>query len=188
MRRFATFISCLILGLSVSMSQSVSELFRGNVFLTSVFVNPLGIQNLPDYADAVSLENEIRASGNEYRSMNLGPFGEIFRIYPEDMMIGETPVSGMAGGVSNDSIMLLYMSESSDSYESLYATLDEALSRYAKDTEKSTIGSTRYSIYMLTERYGVAVAADDDRKISLACLLDIRNLQGFLGLDSLIGN
>ncbi|MDE6511118.1 MAG: hypothetical protein K2L00_03375, partial [Muribaculaceae bacterium] len=71
MKRTAILISCLVMAIGACMAQSVAEIFRGDGFLTSVFVSPLGIQNLPDYADAVSLENEIRTSGNEYQSMNL---------------------------------------------------------------------------------------------------------------------
>ncbi|MDE6512103.1 MAG: hypothetical protein K2L00_08465, partial [Muribaculaceae bacterium] len=122
------------------------------------------------------------------RAMNLGRFGEIFRIDPRGMLIGDTPVSGMAVCVNRDSVMLLYLSESSDTYASMYATLGKALSPYAKDIEKSTLGNTEYSIYILTEKYGIAIGADGDRKVTLACLIDVRNLQGFLSLDSLIGN
>ncbi len=186
MKRLEMLIICMVLGLGLCKAQNLSELFEGNDFLTSLFVSPLGIQDLPDLADAASLENEISASGNEYKVMNLGPLGEVFSISPIKMAIGETPIKTMNVWINADSLMLIYLSESSSAYTSMYSTLENSLSQYAKNIERSNYGNFNYAIYMLSEDYGVAIGANEERQTSIACLLDVKNLHGFLNLDSFI--
>lgn len=188
MKRTATLIFCILSGIAVSMAQDLAEIFKGNDFLTEVFVNPLGISDLPDDADPSSVEKKIKDSGCDYRMTDVGVFGTVFSITPspsKSMAIGEVPISGIGVCVNNDAVMVIYRSEATDNYMKVAEILDRELKTYAKSTEKSGPADRPFNIYMITDTYGIAVGTNEAQKTPLICLLDIRNLKGFLGLGSL---
>ena len=186
MIRFKSLVMCLILGCGMSFAQNLSDLFKGNDFLTEVFVNPLGIEDLPNDTDAASIEEKIRQAGVEFKTMNLGPFGEVFRIIPKGMMIGETEIAGIAIALSNNYSMIIYQSSQTEKYDDMCKVLVEALNPYAKSIEMREYNHIKFSIFMLTDRLGIAVGANEATTTSIACLLDIENIRSFLGLGTLI--
>lgn len=188
MKKTISIMIFLIAGISIGLAQTLSDLFKDDDFLTSVFVSPLGIPNLTDATDIAGVEEKIKESGNAFQLSSLGPFGEVYRISTENMTIGKTPIATMALCTNKDSLMLIYLSESTDSYYDMFESLDMALSRYSNTEDKHLLGKSNYRIHMLTNQYGIAIGTDQDRQISLACLLDIKNLQGFIGLGTLMGN
>ncbi len=140
------------------------------------------MENLIGDKDAASVEEKIQDSGLEYKKMSMGPLGEVFSIFPTNMKIGETEIASMAIVVSNDYTMLTYQSKESDDYQDMCQVLDTALTKIAEKVDKNDTGNGSFTVYMLSEQWGVAVGSDDSRQVSMAYLLDIENLKGFIGL------
>ncbi len=184
MKRKLFFVLCLIVGIAQGMAESPAELFKGNVLLTELFVNPLGMDNLIGDKDAASVERKIQDSGLEYKKMSVGPLGEVFSIFPTNMKIGETEIASLGIAVNNDYTMLAYQSKESNDYQDMCRVLDSALRKYAVKADKNDTGNGSFIIYMLSEQWGVAVGSDDGRQVSMAYLLDIENLKGFIGLGN----
>lgn len=177
---------CLIVGIAQGMAESPAELFEGNALLTELFVSPLGMENLIGDKDAASVEGKIQNSGLEYKKMSIGPLGEAFGIFPTNMKIGETEIASVGIAVNSDYTMLTYQSKVSDDYQDMCRVLDKALKKYAVNADKNDTGNGSFTIYMLSDQWGVAVGSDDSRKVSMAYLLDIENLKGFIGLGNII--
>ncbi len=183
MKKVLFLILYLIVGMALGMAESPSELFKGNVLLTELFVSPLGMENLIGDTDAHSVEGKILDSGLEYKKMSMGPLGEVFCIFPTNMKIGETEIASVAMAVNNNYTMLMYQSKECDDYQDMCRVLDTILRKYAEKADSNDTGHGSFTIYMLSEQWGVAVGSDDNRKVSMAYLLDIENLKGFIGLD-----
>lgn len=185
MKKLFSFLLVIIMGITIGMAQKVADVFKGSELLTDVFVNPLGIVDIASESDPRIVEEKIKQAGVGYKSMQLGPFGEMIRIIQPDINIGGVSISGMGICVNDDAIMLIYQSEVSESYKDMYDVLCKALTNYAKDIDQPGSEDNRFSIFMITDRYGIAVGTDDIRQTALACLLDIKNLQGFIGFGNL---
>ena len=190
MKRPIFLILSLVIGFGICKAQNISELFKGNDFLTSVFVNPLGIKDLPDDTDPMSVENKIKQSGCEFRSIDMGVFGTMFSITPgpsNHMTIGDVPVIGIGACINNDAVMIIYRMESTDDYMTLPEKLGRELKPYVKSAERSGSESNLLTVYMLTDTYGIGVGTNEKQKTAMVSLIDIRNLLGFISLGSLIG-
>lgn len=186
MKKVLFIILCLIVEMAQVKAESPAELFPGNVLLMELFVNPLGMENLIGDKDAASVEVKIQDSGLEYKKMSMGPLGEVFCSFPINMKIGETEIASLAIAVNNDYTMLMYQSKESEDYDDMCRVLDTALRKYAEKGDRNDTGNGSFTIYMLSEQWGVAVGSDDSRKVSMAYLLDIENLKNFIGLGNII--
>ncbi len=186
MNRILFLILCMIIGIAQGFAETPAEIFRGNELLTDLFVNPLGIPNVAEDTNAAAVETKIQNSGLEYKKMSLGPLGEVFCIFPSDMKIGNTEIASLAIAVNKDYSMLAYQSKAAGDYKDMCRILDSALIKYAEKADKNVSGNGTFTIYMLSEQWGVAIGSDSIRKTSMAYLLDVKNLQNFIGLGNFI--
>lgn len=187
MKRIVFILMCLSLWIGVGFSQTLSKLFENNQELTEIFVNPVGIENAVETNDVATLESEMNKLGLQFKSMDFPILGHFFGIATKNFAIADVDISQIMILVQNDMNCIIYMSAPSDNYEDLAEYLEKSLAPYAISTgalSASTDGR-EVPVYMLSDKYGVAVKSLADKKTVMFMLMDMKNLQGFLSLGSL---
>lgn len=176
-------IICSILGIGTINSQELSEIFGNNETLTNIFVNPLGIYNAVDNTDFDSLKVSIDELGLDYKTIDLGPYGKLFAFAPEAYTIAGVPIARFMILIQKDVNALIYQSASSENYKDMSDLLDNALTSISRGSEYGS-SMNSVNIHTLSDKYGVAVGSLDNKQISMAILMDIRNIKNFLSLSN----
>lgn len=178
-------LGCLILiCVGIGNSQTLSEIMKGNETLTEIFVNPLGIKNAVDENNFKSLIADMDKLWLEYRSLNLGNYGNAISVNPSDLNIGGVAVENLTILVQENMNGILYQSVSCDNYMDMYDFLEKSLQGFSKMSEKSLIPDLNINIYMLSDKYGIAINAINEHNTIMAMLMDMRNLKGFIGMGT----
>lgn len=188
MKRLIGVIAALVLYAGISFAESLKEAFKDNSFLTETFVNPMGVKDLPGISDADVLVKELTDNNVEFQETDLSIFGKVFRIVPDNMKIGGVALASMIISVGSDANMVIYTSEPSDDYMDLCKALDQELSPYTMKISQSAIGSDNLQVYMVGDKYGIAVGPDQKNKLAMVTLLDVKNLKAFCGLGGLFSD
>lgn len=189
MKRIVSILMCLSLCMGVCSSQTLSKLFENNQEMTEIFVNPLGIENAVETNDVTTIESEMKKLGLQFKSMDFPILGHFIGIAPEKFVIADVEINQIMILVQNDMNGIIYISAPSDKYEDLAEYLEKSLAPYAisKGALSASSNGSETPVYMLSDKYGVAVKSLSDKKTVMFMLIDMKNLQGFLSLGSLFG-
>lgn len=187
MKRIVSTLMFISLLVEVGFSQTLAKVFENNQELTEIFVNPLGIENAVETNDVATLESEMKKLGLEFNSMDFPILGHFIGIAPKNIMIAGVDINQTMILVQNDMNGIIYISTPSDNYEDLAEYLEKSLAPYAisKGASSASSNGGNTPVFMLSDKYGVAVKSLADKKTVIFMLMDMKNLQGFLSLGSL---
>ena len=185
MKRYILAFSMLVCFSSLIWAQSLSEIFKENESLQSIFVNPLGITDVIEDTDIESLESKVIQLGLSYDRQSLGPFGEALSVIPPEFKIGGVDVSRMTILVNKAIKMLLLTTSPSDGFLGFCSYLEKHLHDYNIKMESNRNVRKNFKLYMVSDQYGIAVGSVANKKTATAILMDMHNLKGFIELGSL---
>lgn len=177
-------IICILLSVCVCQAQSLSEILKDNSELTSLFVRPAGIKGTLEDSNTESLKTFLEKANADYKYLNLGKYGNVFRVSPSKLDIGGVNVS-QTMLVLNDSFNgVIYESEPCENYKDMYTYLCNSLKKYSVSDKKEDCQADDMSVFMLSDKYGIGLSMMNDRKISMAFLMDMKNLMEFMNLNA----
>lgn len=181
MNRFFLFIFCVIANTIMLYAQYPPKALSNNEDLTKIFVNPLGIQNAISTSNPDSLIIHIERMGLDYKTIDLGKYGRVISISPTDFHIGNTPISRLMIIIQKDMNGIIFQSAKDDNYKDMSTYLNRLLPNYAVSSQNMQ----SYTTYMLDNTVGIVVGEFEKEKTSMAILMDMKNLQGFLSLQQI---
>lgn len=184
MARSVLFIFCVIWGICATQAQSLKDVFKDNQELSDLFVNPCGIEHPFEEYDTESLRIDLDKIQSDYKFLSLGDYGNIFRVIPTvpenigGVKIRQTTI------VLNDSFNgIMYESDSCDNYKDMYTYLCNSLKNYSIYNDNEDYQDNDMAVFMLTDKYGVGISLMNDKKITMAFLMDMKNLKKFMNMS-----
>lgn len=180
MKKLIILFVCILSVSDAIRAQSLTEILGSNKILSDLFVSPLGIENAIEEKNFISLTDKMSALGLEYKTINLGQYGNAVGIKTDEMCINGVDIDNVMILVQDNINGIIYQSVSCDNYREMFDFINEELMSLSQIAEKSiSVGNMK--VHMLTPEYGIAVGAFDQNKIVMTMLVDMRNLFGFLG-------
>lgn len=184
MKKMILILVCVLV-ISVGLrAQNLMETLESDKILSELFVCPLGIDNAIGEKDFNSLTDKIAKLGLEYKTINLGQYGNAVSIKPNGMRIGGVDIDNLMILVQDNINGIIYQSKPCDNYNDMFDFLNDVLMSQSQ-LSKESINDGTLKVYMLTPDCGIAAGAFDQNKIAMTMLIDIRNLFGFLRLPIL---
>lgn len=180
-RIFVTLCLALACILGIN-ARTLSEVLSGSKILSSVFVSPLGLDNVMDIPDMDSLQAKADSLGLSYKVMNLGRYGNVMSVTPEEFEIAGVQVERLMIMMTNGMNGLFIQSAACDNCRDMSDFLDGELAPLAK--KSGSVSDADYRVKMLTEEYGVAAGVSGNSNTAIAILMDMKNLKDFLSLQS----
>lgn len=182
MKKLILTLCCICVSMGMMHAENLSEILKSNDVLSGIFVNPLGMDNAVESNNIDSLIASLDKD-TEYKTLNLGVYGNVLSITPKDMTIGGVKVAKLMIFVQNDANGMIIQSEPSENYKDMADYIDAAMKDFKTSSDaKESSAADNFKTYMLGENYGISVGSMPDQKMSLAMLLDMKNLKGFLSL------
>lgn len=132
MKKVILLLCAAILGITAANAQSLQETLKGSPELTKLFVYPFGISK--PVADITSAEMSLQLDSLkvEYKTMDLGVFGQSFQVNTPDLKVGGVPVAMAGLTVGQNLCVVVYTSEASANCQDFADTLTKELSKFSK--------------------------------------------------------
>lgn len=176
-----------IFALSVNChAQTVSSLLKDEPVLTQLFVHPFGLSSALESYNQESMKCDLNDMDQNFHYLDLGEIGKVFSVKLPDSQLGGVPVNKAVLTLGKTFNSVMYESEPCDNYKDMCTYLGDYLKKFSKSSGDENYEGNQISVYMLSDKYGVGLLAMDDRKVSMAVLLDMKDLQGFMNLHPVL--
>ncbi len=164
-------------------AQNIADIFKSNTSLSQLFAHPFGIENAINETTPQEVEDCLTKKGMKFEKSDLGDFGIVFNVTPNNLEIGGVLIGQMTLNIGKASASIIYITKPSDDYQKFGAYLGDELQHYSKLTETVPTQGNESKIFVLNDNYGIIVGNNVENKTGMAILLDIKNFSTFLGLN-----